>query len=225
MLSPQKQLSSKQHQSFNNINTQYSSVFNPNFGSYNDASGPVRLNLDLGQHLPPPRKGRLPSYNSTNLMILQEKFDELEHLGIIARPEDLGMTVLHSSPSFLVKKKKGGHHLVTRFVELNKYIGPLPIKMPTTDEVLRSLSKWKYIIISDLKSAFFQIKVSDSSMKWLGTATPYKSLCVYTIAAMGLRNSSECLEEMLSRVLGDLLAQGVLVLLEEELLISFSPIG
>ena len=89
-IDPQKQLSSKQHQSFNNINTQYSSVFNPNFGSYNDASGPVRLNLDLGQHLPPPRKGRLPSYNSTNLMILHEKFDELEHLGIIARPEDLG---------------------------------------------------------------------------------------------------------------------------------------
>ena len=46
-IDPPKQLSSKQHQSFNNINTQYSSVFNPNFGSYNDASGPVRLNLDL----------------------------------------------------------------------------------------------------------------------------------------------------------------------------------
>ena len=87
-------------------------------------------------------------------MILQEKFDELEHLGIIARPEDLGITVLHSSPSFLVKKKKDGHRLVTSFVELSKYIRPLPTKMPTTDEVSRSLSKWKYIITSDLKSAF-----------------------------------------------------------------------
>ena len=92
--------------------------------------------------------------------------------------------------------------------------------MPTTDEVLRSLSKWKYIITSDLKSAFFQIKVSDSSIKWLGTVTPYKGLRVYTRAAMGLRDSSEYLEEMLSRVPGDLLPQGVLVKIHDDLVIG-----
>ena len=106
---------------------------------------------------PPPPQGKedfCHTIRSTNLIILQEKFDELEHLGIIARRQDLGITVLHSSPSFLVKKKKGGHRLVTTFVELNRYIRPLPTKMPTTDKVLRSLSKWKYIITSDLKVPF-----------------------------------------------------------------------
>ena len=37
---------------------------------------------------------------------------------------------------------------------------------------------------------------------------------------MGLRNSSEYLEEMLSRVLGDLLAQGVLVKIHDDLVIG-----
>ena len=37
---------------------------------------------------------------------------------------------------------------------------------------------------------------------------------------MGLRNSSEYLEEMLSRVLGDLLAQGLLVKIHDDLVIG-----
>ena len=84
-------------------------------------------------------------------------FDELESLGVLARPEDIGVTVRHTSPSFLVKKPSGGHRLVTSFVELNKYIIPLPTKLPTTDEVLRAVAKWKHIIVTDLNSAFFSL--------------------------------------------------------------------
>ncbi len=36
-------------------------------------------------------------------MQLQEKMDELESMGVLARPEDLDITVEHVSPSFLVK--------------------------------------------------------------------------------------------------------------------------
>ena len=71
----------------------------------------------------------MPVYNSDNLRLLQEKFDELESLGVLARPEDLGVTVVHTSPSFLVKKPKGRHLLVTSFVELNKFIKPLPTRL------------------------------------------------------------------------------------------------
>ena len=37
---------------------------------------------------------------------------------------------------------------------------------------------------------------------------------------MGLQNSSEYLQEMLSRVLGDLLAQGVLIKIHDDLVIG-----
>ena len=57
-------------------------------------------------------------------------------------------------------------------------------------------------------------------MKWLGTVTPFKGLRVYTRAAMGLKNWSEYLEELLSRVLGDLLAQGILVKIANDLFIE-----
>ena len=57
-------------------------------------------------------------------------------------------------------------------------------------------------------------------MKWLGTVTPFKSLSVYRRAAMGLKNSSEYLEELLSRVLGDLLTQEILVKTADDLFIE-----
>ena len=40
---------------------------------------------------------------------------------------------------------------------------------------------------------------------------PYKGICVYTREAMGLRNSSEYLDNILPRVLGDLIARQIVV--------------
>ena len=83
----------------------------------------------------------MPVYNSDNLRFLQEKFDELESLGVLDRPQNLGVTLVHTSPSFLVKKSKGGHCLVTTFVELNKFIKPLPTRLTPPDEALRITAK------------------------------------------------------------------------------------
>ena len=66
--------------------------------------------------------------------------------------------MFHTSPSFLVKKTKGGHRLVTSFVELNKFIKPLPNRLTLPNEVLRRTAKWKYIIVSDLKNVFSLIE-------------------------------------------------------------------
>lgn len=56
------------------------------------------------------------------------------------------------------------------------------------------------------------------SIKWLGTVSPYKAINVYTRAAVGLRNISEHLDEILSRVLVDLIAKQILVKTADDLL-------
>ena len=82
--------------------------------------------------------------------------------------------------------------------------------MSTTKDVLTDLGKWKYIIKTDLKSAYFQIKMDRNSRKWLGTNSPHKGMFVYDRAAMGLRNMAEYLEELVAHVLEELIAEGVL---------------
>ena len=89
--------------------------------------------------------------------------------------------------------------------------------MPTVDSVLRSISSWKYIVVSDLRDAFYQIPMDKGSMRWCGTPTPFRGLRVYQVAVQGLPGSSEFLEEMLCAVLGDYVRDGVVAKIADDL--------
>ena len=106
--------------------------------------------MNIGQTKPPTRKLHAPRYKSADQQVLQNKFDELERLGVFVRPEDVGIVVEHVSPSFLVKKPSGGHRLVTAFTTIGEYCKILPSNMPTVDDTLRTIATWKYIITTDL---------------------------------------------------------------------------
>ena len=133
---PQNQLHLQQREQFEDINKTYQNVFRENFQEYSSRSGNIKFDVNFETALPPLTKRRLPVYDSDNLRLLQEKFDELESLGVLAKPEDLGVTVVHTSLSSLVKKPKGGHRPVTSFVELNRFIKPLPTRLTPPHEAL-----------------------------------------------------------------------------------------
>ena len=85
-------------------------------------------------------------------------------LGILSHPEDINVTVTHTSPSFLVKKNLMDlTRLVANFVEFNKCIRPLPTKLNTTEDVITSLGKWTYIIKTAMKSSYYQINMAPGS--------------------------------------------------------------
>ena len=55
---------------------------------------------------------------------------------VLAKPEDVGVTVEYLNPSFLVKKPSGDFRLVTAFSEVAKYAKPQPSLMPNVDNTL-----------------------------------------------------------------------------------------
>ena len=202
-VNPDKQLSPEVREKFHNINKQYEDVFDGNLTAYNDSSGRIRANLAIGPVLPPPRKGKLPFYIHSQLQLLQEEAHKLEAMGVLAKPEDVGVHVKHVSPSFLVNNPSGWHRFVTAFTELGQYIRIPPTVSRSCNDVLRKLSSWKYMIKCDLKKSFYQIQVTKESIPFLGTVTPFKGLRVYLRANMGMSGTSESLEELVSRVFGD----------------------
>ena len=135
-------------------------MFNPDIEGYNGASGPFKANVNMGPVEPPQRKGRLPQYSRERVVELQQKYDELVELGVFKRPEDVGIAVEYLNPSFLVKKSNGRTRLVTAFAEVGQYSKPQPSLMPDVDSTLRLIGQWKYIITTDLTSAFYQIPLS-----------------------------------------------------------------
>ena len=196
---------------------EYDSVFDPAFPGYNGAVGQIQGTVNIGAVQPPQRRGHLPQYNRQRLSDLQSKFDELESLGVVRKPEDLDVAVEYVHPSFLVNKPNGGSRLVTDFTSVGRYCKPQPSLLPDVESTLRTIGCWKYIIVSDLTKAYFQVPLSRASMKYCGVVTPFKGVRVYTRCAMGLPGSESALEELMSRVLGDLIQDGKVTKIADDL--------
>ena len=208
ILDPDGCLDQDTREKFKALNLEFDDVFNPSISKYNGASGKIEAVVNIGPTLPPQRKGMLPQYNRNTLEELQDKFDELEAAGVFARPEQVNVHVEYLNTSFLVKKPNGSSRLVTSFGEVAQYSKPQPSLMPSVYGVLHEIGKWRYMVITDLLKSFYQIPLANSSMKYCGVATPFKGIRVYTRSTMGMPGSETCHEELMSRVLGDLIQEG-----------------
>ena len=219
-IDPDGILTQEERDAFTKINTQFDKVFDTKISMYNGKCGDIKAVVNMGPVLPPQHKGRMPQYNKDRMQELQDKCDELEKSGVLARPEDVGVTVEYVNPSFLVKKPNGGSRLVTSFGEVAQYSKPQPSLMPSVDKVLQEIASWKYIVITDLTQSFYQIPLSKASMKYCGICTPYKGTRIYTRSAMGMPGSETVLEELMSRILGDQVASGKVAKLADDLYVG-----
>ena len=206
---------------FRAVNLQYDEVFNPDISCYNGASGPFQGKVHMGPVEPPQRKGRVPEYSHDKLVELQNRIDELHARGVLARPEDVNIDVEYVNPCFLVKQpNKVEKRFVTAFPDVARYCKPQPSLMADTDTTIRRIASWRYIIATDFKSAFFQIPLSRDSMKYCGIASPFKGTFVYQRCAMGMPGSETALEELTCRVLGELVEEGILAKIADDVYVG-----
>ena len=201
---------------FNSLHQRFSSVFSPGVGCYNGHSGSYKHIINMNPNLPPQRV-RVPMYNRNDLVSLQAKCDELLAEGVLGRPEDCGVPVEYCHPSFLVKKSSGGFRLVTSFGDFAEFARVSPSAISDVESVLQRIGQWKVIIKTDLKWAYYQIALAQDSMRYTGVVTPFKGTYVYKRSVMGLPGSEAALEEVLCRVLGDLVQDGGVVKLSDDL--------
>ena len=171
----------------------------------------------MGPVEPPQRKVSLPQYTRNKLVDLQNKFDELEKLGVFKRPEDINVAVEYLSPSFFDKKSNGSYRLVTAFADEGRNSKPQPSLMPDVDSTFRQIAQWRHVITTDLTSAFYQIPLARESMKYCGVATPFREVRVYAGLALGMPGSETALEELMCRVLGDLIHEGLVAKIADDL--------
>ena len=217
-------LSRHERNLFQEVNRTFDTQFTPKFGAYNDKSGCIRAALHLGPVQPPQIKGKLPFYGTQSMQQLQNEADKLEELGVLRKPEELGVQIKYASPSFLRLKPDGTFRFVTAFNNLSQYTRILPTASLPPDEILRRVSSFEHVIKTDFKKAYYQVKVAKSSMPYLATATPYKGLRVYARSAMGMPGCAEFLDELTSRVLGDFVHEGWLALIHDDLLVCSNDI-
>ena len=221
-LNPDNLLTKEEEDSFSSILSTYDSVFDPEVPGYNGKSGPCYVEVNIGSNLPPQRKGRVPFYGRDNLVDLQNKFDELEAKGILSRPQEIGVTIENTNPSFLVNKQPPSteKRLVTDFTSIADFCRPTPSLMPNVESVLKSIGSWKYLAKTDMSMAYHQIRMKKSSQKYCGVHTPYKGLLVYNVGVMGLPGVEVALEELTCLILGDMVKEGKVAKIADDLFIG-----
>jgi len=204
---------------FRSVNEDFKHVFANHFPGYNGKRGPITAVVNTTNSLPPQRKGRIPFYNRDKLVDLQKYFDDLEDLGVFRKPEDVGVNVEYVNPSFLVKKPNtiDSYRLVTSFGEVAAHCKPTPSLMPNVESTLQQIGQWKYLIKTDLAKAYYQIPLSKDSQKYCGVVTPFRGTRVYQRSAMGMPGSESALEELMSRIFGDLIIAGKVAKIADDL--------
>ena len=213
-------LSKVEKENFRELHGKYEPVFTPGIGCYNNYSGEFQHNVNISPNLPPQRRGRIPDYCKDDKELLQAKFDQLLAEGVFSRAEEVKQPVEYVHPSFLVKKPSGGHRLVTSFGEMAEYAKPQPTINSNVEAALHQIGQFKEIIITDLKESYFQIPLNEESAKYVGVITPYMGTYVYRRSVMGLPGSEAALEELLSRIFGDLIRKGVMVKIADDIFLG-----
>ena len=151
---------------FQKLLQEYGCVFDPKITGYNGAADPIQATANIDPVQPPQHKGHILQYSCNQLL-------ELQQAKVFRPPKDLGITIEYLNPSFLVKKPSGRHRLVTVFADVARYSKPQPSLMPDVNTTLCTITPWHYLIKTDLTQAFYQIPLSQSSLKDCGIATPF----------------------------------------------------
>ena len=204
------------------IHDAHRDVFNTDLtNGYNDFYGKHRCELNWAtSERPVANKVHVPHYNHDLQGLQQELMDDLTDQGVLLVPQEHNILVQAVCPSFLQRKQRAKskpQHLLTKddvrllinFGPINDKIKPIPSHVATTEDVLIKLGRWKEIIIFDLYNGYFQIKMSDKSIPWLGVQTPFGGLRVISRSGQGLLGQAEEFDEVLAKVLGEELKEGI----------------
>ena len=196
-----------------NANDLFAEVFNKDLtDGYNDFYGRHRCQLNwTGEERPFASKVRVPNYHHELRGLQQELMDELTVQGVLLIPQQHNINIQSVCPSFLQKKQrakdKSQHlltkddvHLLINFGPVNDKIKPIPSHVAKTDDVIIALGRWKELIIFNLYNGYFQIKMCDDAIPWIGVQTPFGGLRVIARSGQGLLRQVEEFYEVLAKV-------------------------
>jgi hypothetical protein len=196
---------------------------------YNQFSGKHSCKLNwANQEKPISRKVSCPNYNSELNYLLQDVCDQLTDAGVLGIPQEDDITIQHVSPCFLRKKQKAKDktpsqltnidvRLVVNTTELSKYLKNMPTKVTKPTEVYAALSKWKYIIKTDLYQGFFQNLLHPSAYPWCAIQTPYGGIRYFKRSIQGLVGQTEEQDELLAKILHTHLKEGKCVKIADDM--------
>lgn len=120
-----------------------------------------------------------------------------------------------SSPIVLVKKKNGSFRFCVDYRKLNGVTERDAYPIPYVSATLDKLRDAKYLSSLDIKSAYFQVPLSENSRALTAFTVPNRGLFQFKRLPMGLSNSPATFQRLIDRVLGPELEPYVFTYLDD----------
>ena len=176
----------------------------------------VEHNIELTPGTDPPSKAayRLPV---SQMEELSKQLEELTDKGFI-RPS----TSPYGAPILLVKKKDGTMRLCVDYRALNKFTVKNKYPMPRIDDLLDRLEGAKIYTKIDLRSGYYQIRVSPADVQKTAFNTRFGHF-EFTVMPFGLTNAPATFMRLMQDVFRPLLDKCVVVYLDDILVYSKTP--
>lgn len=127
-----------------------------------------------------------------------------------------------NSPVLLVKKNNGEYRFCFDGRALNSVTKPDRYPLPRVDRILNMLRDAKYISSIDLRSAFWQIPLDETSKEKTGFSVPGRGMFQFTVMPFGLSCSAQTLQRLMDAIFGPELEPKVFCYLDDVIITSTS---
>lgn len=164
-----------------------------------------------------PIKQRYYRVNPVMQAEIDRQLDEMLRLGVVEVSQSPW-----SSPIVLVKKKDGSYRFCVDFRKLNSVTVRDSYPLPLVADTLDKLRNAKYLSSLDIKSAYWQIPMAESSKEYTAFTVPNRGLFQFRRMPFGLHNSAATWQRFIDRVVGHDLEPFVFVYLDDIVVVSDS---
>ena len=125
--------------------------------------------------------------------------DRLTDIGVFEQRNDSEW----AAPTFVQPKKTGDVRIPTDFRRLNTLLKRNPFPLPKISDLLQKLSGFKYATAIDLSMGYYHIPLDEASQRLCTTILPWGKYR-YTRLPMGIKNSPDIFQSIMTELLGDL---------------------
>nr|WP_253308879.1 reverse transcriptase family protein [Rickettsia endosymbiont of Ceutorhynchus assimilis] len=147
--------------------------------------------------------------------IIDDSLDEMLSLGVIEPSKSPW-----STPICLARKKDNSYRVCLDFRMLNKVTKKDSYPIPYISSILDNLRNARYLSSIDIKSAFWQVPLSENSREFTAFTVPGRGLFQFCRMPFGLTNAPATWQRIVDNALGADLQPKVMVYLDDVILIS-----
>lgn len=163
----------------------------------------------------PPIKQRYYPISPKMQEIVDKELNEMLRLGVVQKS-----TSPWSSPILLVPKRDNTYRFCVDYRKLNKVTQHDAYPLPYVSATLDKLRDARYLSSLDVKSAYWQIKMSEKSRPFTAFTVPNRGLFEFLRMPFGLMNSPSTWSRLIDRILGPELEPHVFAYLDDIIIVT-----